>query len=308
MLTDELSPAAARLYARLLALGPGQVGDEDPATVTELADQGFVLLHGAGQLNAVEPARVAEHLLAQLNDRIADQHRQAVRLRTELGRLARTGAPADDDRIEVLTDADHIRRLSGEVFLSARREILLFNTEHFAAGPGPARGLPPEWAERGISVREVYTRAYLEDSALTPFLSDDGPGHQIRIAADLPAKLVLVDDRAGLVPLDPTGMTGALLVRAPVVLATLRSLFEHVWREARPYRPGAVRPPGDGPGPDDRRLLDLLLTGAKDEAVARSLDVSVRTLRRRVAALQRRCGTDNRLALVAAAARNGWLD
>jgi DNA-binding CsgD family transcriptional regulator len=309
MLTDELSPAAARLYERLLAAGPGRVrtGDGEPAAVAELLSQGFALVHGTDQLSAVEPAQAAEHLLARLNDRIAEGHRQALRLRSELGRLARGGAPADDDRVQVLTDADQIRRLSGEIFLAASQEILLFNTEHFAAGPGPARGLPPEWFERGIAVREVYTRAYLEDPVLTPFLAADGPGHQIRITAELPIKLVLVDERAALVPLDPTGMTGALLVRAPVVLAALRTLFEQVWREARPYRSGAVRA-GDGPDPDERRLLDLLLTGAKDEAVARSLDVSVRTLRRRVAALERRFGAGNRLAMIAAAARTGWLE
>ena len=54
-------------------------------------------------------------------------------------------------------------------------------------------------------------------------------------------------------------------------------------------------------------LLAQLADGAKDEQIARKLDVSLRTVRRRIAALMTDLGVDTRFQAGVEAARRGWL-
>jgi DNA-binding CsgD family transcriptional regulator len=312
-LTAELSQPAARLYRRLLrdgpveaAAGPAGLGDRGP--VPELLAAGFAQRHG-DRLYPVEPARVAEHLLLQINERITEQHATALRLRSELERLARLPPPGPPPPtgpgLSYLPDAGQACQATGGLLPLARREVLVLTAGRPWSWPGPAPALPPDRAASGVSLREVCARECLEDPAEAAALR--GPaadGRSVRVAEWLPLPLLLVDDRAALVPLDPAGPGGWLLAHSAVLVAALRDLFERIWRDARPYPGGG----GDELDPVQQQVLTLLVAGMKDEAAARSLRISVRTLRRHVVALQRRCGVDSRMALAAAAARAGWLD
>ena len=51
----------------------------------------------------------------------------------------------------------------------------------------------------------------------------------------------------------------------------------------------------------------MLARGAKDEQIARSLDLSLRTVRRRVAELMASLGADSRFQAGVEAVRHGWL-
>ena len=59
------------------------------------------------------------------------------------------------------------------------------------------------------------------------------------------------------------------------------------------------------PDPPARSVLTVVAAGMKDEAAARQLEISTRTLRRHVTALQTRFGVDNRVSLAIAAAQAG---
>jgi DNA-binding NarL/FixJ family response regulator len=63
------------------------------------------------------------------------------------------------------------------------------------------------------------------------------------------------------------------------------------------------------PGVDaaDMRILGLLLAGLTDQSVAGQLDVSVRTVQRRVKHLMETAGVQTRMQLGWHAARNGWV-
>lgn len=56
-----------------------------------------------------------------------------------------------------------------------------------------------------------------------------------------------------------------------------------------------------------RRLLEMLAAGSKDEQMARALDMSLRTVRRRVAALLVELGVTSRFQAGVEAVRRGWL-
>ena len=60
--------------------------------------------------------------------------------------------------------------------------------------------------------------------------------------------------------------------------------------------------------PDLRRfLLQQLAAGAKDEQIARSLGVSLRTVRRRVSEPVDELGVENRFQAGVEAVRRGWI-
>ncbi|SDF39101.1 regulatory protein, luxR family [Lentzea fradiae] len=68
-----------------------------------------------------------------------------------------------------------------------------------------------------------------------------------------------------------------------------------------------VRMGAQEPTPATRQLLRLMCTGATDRAIARELDVSLRTLNRRIARLQSLLGVQSRFQLGVLAAELQWL-
>jgi DNA-binding NarL/FixJ family response regulator len=62
----------------------------------------------------------------------------------------------------------------------------------------------------------------------------------------------------------------------------------------------------DGPTRLDRQVLGLMLAGLSDQAVATQLDLSLRTVQRRLRDLQDRAGVKTRMQLGWYAARNDW--
>lgn len=117
----------------------------------------------------------------------------------------------------------------------------------------------------------------------------------VRVVADVPVDLVVVDRLAVVYPRD-----GAVLTFAGAV-ATAAELFERLW--------AAGRTPGDyGLSARDRAVLGLLSDGCADESMAVQLGISVRTVRRRVSDLMARLGARSRFQAGARAACRGWLD
>ena len=120
----------------------------------------------------------------------------------------------------------------------------------------------------------------------------------------VPCRLAVFGDQAVVVPQAWGGPYGtAVLCWQPGIVAVCREWFEELWSHG-------VGPPEPGQ-PSDRRsraqLLDLLVRGVKDERIARTLGVSLRTVRRRIAALHAELGVDSRFQAGAEAVRRGWL-
>jgi DNA-binding CsgD family transcriptional regulator len=191
---------------------------------------------------------------------------------------------------------------------SAERDVANLETAHYRNPPDArsAKVPPADLLDRGVRFRNVYARPVLE----LPFAGEmvrrcaEG-GWELRVLPDLPMKMVLVDSRAALLPLDPTGMSGAVLVRASVIVAALRMYFELLWAHAQPLH--------DTGGTSklttqQRTVLRLMIGGMTDAAIARHLNVSERTVRRHISAALDLMRVDNRITAAAVAVRDGWLD
>ena len=156
---------------------------------------------------------------------------------------------------------------------------------------------------RGRRSRAIYPVRVLQDApeALDARIR---AGEQVRVLPELPTRLLVVGDTHAVVP-EPLGLADLPLavVRQRGVVEAMRSWFDELWgRAAVPALDGVE------PRVDLRRfLLEQLAEGAHDEQIARKLGLSLRTVRRRVAALMTELGADSRFQAGVEAARRGWL-
>jgi len=128
-------------------------------------------------------------------------------------------------------------------------------------------------------------------------------GEEVRLIDDMPTRLMVIGATHAIVP-EPLGFSDSprLLVRQGALVAALTLLFELFWERAAPV--GELT----GPRTNERAfLLRQLQSGAKDEQIARTMGLSLRTVRRRIAELMIELGADTRFQAGAEAARRGWL-
>ncbi|MEZ5193477.1 MAG: LuxR C-terminal-related transcriptional regulator [Nocardioides sp.] len=125
----------------------------------------------------------------------------------------------------------------------------------------------------------------------------------MRVAPEIPTRLAIIGPQAVLHDHHGVGSAQRLLVRQPSLVSALRVLFEQLWERATPVTDVRVRRRRDA----RRLLVDHLAAGEKDEQIARALGVSLRTVRRRIAAMMTELGVDSRFQAGVEAARQGWL-
>ncbi|MGW7327703.1 winged helix-turn-helix transcriptional regulator [Streptomyces sp. NPDC054840] len=171
---------------------------------------------------------------------------------------------------------------------------------------------------RGVHFRAVLDRAVpAEPGIIDDAIDSLRKGVQLRVADELPMKLVLADADLGLVPLTgtPDGEPGAVLLHRSGLLDALDALFETVWRTAHPLElsgtggeaEAAVELGATGPADLDRRILALLLAGLTDQTAAAQLGLSPRTLHRRLRHLTDMAGVRTRMQFGGYAVRHGWV-
>ncbi|WP_207556127.1 helix-turn-helix transcriptional regulator [Intrasporangium flavum] len=144
---------------------------------------------------------------------------------------------------------------------------------------------------RGLTLRFVGSeRAF----AMNPMLVAMYP--HARVGPTV-ARFILIDRTAAVVggPPDPRGFPTAWLATRDDVVERVRDLWTRTWARAVP-----VVPPGEQP-PFTRRQFEVarrLALGAKDQAIARELGVSVRTVAADVAGLVAALEARNRVEVV----------
>ncbi|MFF9568963.1 hypothetical protein [Streptomyces sp. NPDC014685] len=136
-------------------------------------------------------------------------------------------------------------------------------------------------------------------------------GQHVSVTDRLPIKLVIVDRRIALLPLDPERETEpvALVVHRTGLLTALGSLFDLHFERGWPLNASGVVERDEAPvAAIDREIVALLHVGLTDAAIARRLGMGHRTVQRRLHALMDEVGAATRFRLGWYAARAGWLD
>ncbi|MFE0101634.1 helix-turn-helix domain-containing protein [Streptomyces sp. NPDC059009] len=309
---------AAQVYLALLDVGPApldaiaRAAGLDGAELTEAYDT----LVGAGLASAAEggrdvvapvPPAAGLEILARHRAAEVEESRIAVGGAFESFRRQRLAA-YNDDLVEVVT-GDAVGPRIRQAWASARTQIRQLESPPYVTQPGTTDDALATLA-RGMTQRVVYSRASLEypghlKEAIEPCVN---AGEQARVLPSVPVKLVIIDEAYALVSLSikEADVHNTMLVVQPCgLLSALMALFEQSWQNALPFH-GTTASPGGLP-PADRRLLWLLAGGASDDAIARELGISRRTLFRRLQILMARLGAANRFQMALQAQRSGWL-
>ncbi|MFB4294283.1 helix-turn-helix domain-containing protein [Nonomuraea sp. ATR24] len=244
-----------------------------------------------------EELRTAELALVAL----AEQHRMAAVDR------------AVGDLIEVVTGVEAVRQRFLQIQWAADKRVRSFSTAPFVAVTPDDNTAEEEVVDRGVEYLVMVEREVLATPRVAAgIIASIRKGVQVRVSDKLPIKLMMADGELALVPLttDPGGEPAAVLLHRSGLLTAVEALFEAIWQRAYPLRVDASGELAEereaAIGELDRNILGLLLAGLTDEAVAGQLDLSLRTLQRRVRALMDLAGARTRVQLGWHAARNGW--
>jgi len=255
---------------------------------------------------AVEQRIAAEQRdLAERMSALSAMRADAADLTAEFSRGRERLAPRME--MEILVGLEAIRDWLNSAGLNAKFEILSMMTRVSMEGLESARPVDFSTLARGIAGRTLVDSAALDDPRQVTYLEAlSAVGEKTRAVPTVPARMVIYDREVAVLPVDANDMgRAAIVVRAHTIVDSLLFLFEQLWADAAPL----FVPSQHSDRPDGRcaRVLELLAIGRKDESIARSLGVGVRTVRRDVAELMTALGEKTRPATVAAAIRRGWL-
>jgi DNA-binding CsgD family transcriptional regulator len=303
---------------------PGQTPDEvaealgrPPAEVVQrlglLAGLGLVGLDDGGRVASRPPLEALGALLADEQERMAQRHRDlsATRLAVDtyaLDHLAGVGSNRLEYLVEVVPADDTLGLLERltEQSVGTIRVFLHPSGWPQVVQPG-TRELNRRVLGGGRRFHTLFDARLLEEPEALEIAQEWlALGDSIRVAPELPARLVLFGEDSALVSV-PWGDPGDLdaVLMQPEAIRLLSWVFDRVWELARPLPVGGRD--DDDVDRDHRRVLELLALGAKDEAIARHLGVSLRTARRRVADVFDELGAATRFQAGVEAARRGWV-
>jgi sugar-specific transcriptional regulator TrmB/DNA-binding CsgD family transcriptional regulator len=317
---DESTERAYQVLLRQEALTAGALAgilDVQPSRARQALD----VLVAAG-LASSRPGRPAQYapvdprsgLASLIRSRQAELERVATSLDAYAAEYHERSLRADPRLlVEVIEGPAEITRRVEELLASAEHEVLAFDTPPYVTSTGTASDAEIDLLARGVSVRAAYAVEALaipeRAEALRRLVA---LGEQARVLPRVPMKMIVVDRREAILPLTGSAeglRTTAAFVRRSGLSDALTELFEAHWAQATPIyaAAGVQSSPHPEVSDEDRALLQLLNAGLKDEAIARQLDLSQRTFRRRIADLTQRLGATSRFQAGTQAMRRGWL-
>jgi sugar-specific transcriptional regulator TrmB/DNA-binding CsgD family transcriptional regulator len=314
-----LGPAEEQIYRLLvvrraarpaeLAAASGLTAGEVQAALTALSARGLAGTPGGDTVYL--PAPPAVSLGPLLRERQDDLRQVELDVAALIEEYRSSHAAADV--IEVITDVETVRRRFFQIQEGARREVRSMTVPNLTVVPHRQNTAELAGMARGIHYRVLLDRRALATPDMTADIKDSlARGQEIRVADAVPVKMMVVDGETALLPLhhevpdDPA----SILVHRSGLLAVLIAFFEAEWARAYPMR---TSPAGDvaelhphALDDIDRQVLTLLLSGLTDQALASQLQMSLRTVHRRIRQLMDKAGVESRIQLGWAAARNDW--
>jgi sugar-specific transcriptional regulator TrmB len=299
-----LPSASVAELTRLTSLTPEKVAE----TLEQLRMFGLATEPSRGNWRALPLLDVVNQLKAQ---RLSEIELASVAAESLESHLLAAGTTQTYE-IRTLVGQQNIVAAHRELMDSARREICFFDKPPYAQARSTitedALSIEPEWQalERNVILRCVYDPGFDTDrlAELSLFARK---GEQSR-TSPVPMKLIIIDGHTALIPSMRSYAPGhelrASIVRNALLVEALQWLFEAVWESAVPIQTTVK---GSDSDPRRQMLISLLMTGSTDSAIANTLNINVRSVRRWISELMDALGVTTRLQLGAALIRSDGL-
>jgi DNA-binding NarL/FixJ family response regulator/DNA-binding MarR family transcriptional regulator len=238
------------------------------------------------RLVPVRPDTAVEALVSQRKlelDRVSAAARELVR------EMEVQDRHRPDSLLEVVVGRAAISSRFAQLLSDTSTTLLVLDRPPYAASPDASDQKVRSMLQEGVTVRGIYSPDSLDlPGAVDEAMSAQDAGETSRVHPQVPMKLAIFDGHTALLPLSVDRLVdSALVVHESSVLNALLEMFELLWSDAVPIL-------ADSSDDVDERLLTLLSAGLKDEAIARQLRVSPRTVGRRIAELMEGLGARTR--------------
>lgn len=277
-----------------------------------MLERGIVRRIGQSTWQALPPEVALPAFAARLEEYARTIRRSAPAL-SRVYASNSVSTPGESNDFQRLKSVDSIAYVTRELIGSAGSKVVAFCSD-----TPYARwliGLPEPFHHlemRNYAGDQLDARATLDVKLLAvPGLNSvldaraaTGEGH--RISSGLPFTVFANDRGHAVLDLsdgpDPEEIVG-LSVTEPHVARAALALVETVWRSSNSWQRGG----GDGRPARDRQIMQMLAGGATDSTIARTMDVSQRTVERRVRALMETLDSDTRFQAGVVAAKRGLI-
>lgn len=275
----DLSSLSARL---------GRSPDGLTATIRRLESAGL-LTRASRDPGRWRPARPDVAIDVLVSRRRAELDRVREVAREWAAEMAAPDRYRPERLVEIVVGQEAIAARFAQLMHATESELLVLDRPPYASRPDEADRTVRGLLATGVVVRGIYS----PDSLQLPRAVDEAhsavdAGERSRIHPDVPMKLAIGDRRQALLPLAADQVTdSALVIHSSSLLDALVRMFELLWEQALPI----VRQQDDEL---DAKLMTMLVAGMKDDAIARRLGVSTRTVGRRVARLMEQFGARTR--------------
>ncbi|OWA19285.1 helix-turn-helix transcriptional regulator [Streptomyces sp. CS227] len=265
---------------------------------------------------AVNPEVGIQGVIARQQERVTAEQQRIEQLRSAAAQLSAEFATA-----RLSKQAEGVERLEGIEEIRERIAVLVRDvaSEVMTLAPGGgqseasmATAKPQDRAllERGVVMRTLYLDSVRNSPATVAYAKWLAElDSQVRTTPSLPVRLMILDRRVAIVPVDEgDSSAGALVLSGSGTVTALCALFESIWDSAVPLGDTVGRERDErGLSPQEAETLRLLGQGLTDEAVAKRLGVSSRTARRIAADLLEKLDARSRFQAGAKAVAKGWL-
>jgi DNA-binding CsgD family transcriptional regulator len=298
--------------ARAIALDPALVS----ASRERLLACGLLRqdLHHEVRPNPSGPTTIADRLRGELEAEHSRRRGQVSLFQAEMTRWLNDQlltAPTPPPQVDRLPSVEAAIVRTEELLVGARAEVARCQTDPgLAARGGYAVPAEVRARQRGVAVRVIYPPTQLGVPGVRRAVEEElQSGLAVRVATTPETAMVIVD-RSAAVVFDSHRLPEirTYFIREGVLVRVLRDMFEIGWTDAASaasFLHDEVDEGGVRAG--ERLLLELLGEGLKDEAVAKRLGVSVRTVRRKICEVQQRLGAESRFQAGILAARRRWV-
>ena len=311
-----ISPSAERLYRAILsnpdtttAVLADRMGRPVSEVRSDLADlAGHRLVAISSDLVRARPPQVAfGPLLAREARQLMAAEEALAQARVDVFRYEvehQAGLLPDRHPMAAeLVEAGETRTVLNSLALSTDGEMLFLRPDNWQfAGSDTTDSVVTEALRSGRASRVIYPAEFVERRGPRQ-LERLAAGERVRVLPHVPCRLAVFGTQAALVPQTWDGVAvTAVLVRQPGIVSVCRAWFDELWTHG-------VEMASERESRDELQvqLLDLLARGVKDERIARTLGVSLRTVRRRIAELMTELGVTSRFQAGVEVARRGWL-
>lgn len=245
---------------------------------------------------AAPPALALSTLAAHRRSDIEQALAAIPQLNRQVAEAARD-MPADEELLVELITPAAVQQTFLHMLETAESEVVAFQRAPSLFMRGSPR-------IAGLSIRSISEPGFLAlPRALETLRIDIEHGEQARVCSSLPLKMLLVDRRIGLIPMNLEEQGSAMMmVRSSSLLDALYALFELTWARATPItfsRSGELQTgkPEARFSEAAEQVIQLLAVGLNDKAIASDAGISSATLNRRVAELMKALGTKTRFQL-----------